>query len=82
VSAMAPNRGTAGSRRLGETISITGPTRTPAHTSQTTSGMPVRQKTNSPTAPSSRMPATTSSTGAMESIRPSRSTCMSRIRRR
>src|SRR5262245_47188123 len=68
VSATAPNSGTAGWRRVGETNSNTGPARTPAHTSQRTSGMPVRQKTNSPTAPSSRMPATISSTWATESI--------------
>jgi len=71
VSAMAPNRGTAGCRRAGETTSNTGPARTPAHTSQTTSGMPVRAKTNSPTAPTSRMAATISSVWATESIVPS-----------
>lgn len=54
-------------KSAGETSSNTGPARIPAHTSQSTSGIPVREKTNSPTAPSNRMAATISSTWAIDS---------------
>src|SRR5215831_15160389 len=59
VNAIAPKYGIADVRSLGWTNSNTGPASIPATTSQTTSGTPVRAKMNSPSAPSSSMPATT-----------------------
>jgi hypothetical protein len=64
VSAIAPKNGTAGSSIRGETTSKIGPAKIPANTSQITSGMPVREKTNSPNAPINSRPATITSNWA------------------
>jgi hypothetical protein len=59
VSAIAPKYGTAGRSRSADTIPNTGPSKILAPTSQTASGIPVLEKTDSPAAPSRINPDTT-----------------------